>query len=250
MNSYKEDNDKKIRRIIITDGSWHVPYFHVLTDQLLWFYYNTIPLGESIEFVIDQPKNKIFKQEKFVKQFNSIASFFKIPVLLKDAFEQEYDNIEYLEYVKDIRGSLGDYRRNDSEFILHLRSFANIDEKYIGKKYIINRTKENGRVLSSEKIEEYKIKGYEEIFLEQLPIQEQINLFYNCKEIVGIHGSGLTNILFAGNDIEITEICVNYSFNVFFNLIQKVANITGINYTFKLIQNLQGKNSISLKILN
>jgi hypothetical protein len=239
-----------MRRIIITDATWHIPYYHILVDQLLWFYYNTIPVGESIEFVINQPKNRKFKEEKFVKLFNSTASFFKIPVVLKDAFEQEYENIEYLEYIEDIRGSLNSYRKNDSEFILHLRSFANIDEKYIGKKYIINRPKEYGRVFSPEKIEEYKVKGYEEIFLEQLPFQEQINLFYNCKEIVGIHGSGLTNILFAGNDIEITEFSVNYNPYWFVYLIQKVAVITGINYTYKIIQKFQGQNSLRLKMIN
>lgn len=59
----------------------------------------------------------------------------------------------------------------------------------------------------------YTKKGYEIFSLQDLSLQDQINLFYNAKKIVGFHGAGLTNIVWSRFKVDLTELFSPDHFN-------------------------------------
>jgi capsular polysaccharide biosynthesis protein len=92
------------------------------------------------------------------------------------------------------------------------------------KKVFISRSKASSRRIVNES-EVFKVlenKGYEKVFLEDLKVIEQAQLFYNANEIIGVYGSGLANLVFCKKGAKVIEI--NPSIGVdkgFFNLITK-----------------------------
>lgn len=62
-------------------------------------------------------------------------------------------------------------------------------------------------------------KGFQVIYSEDFTISEQIKIFYSAQYIVGIHGSGLANIIFAQSNSHILELMPESSINpCFFDL--------------------------------
>lgn len=63
------------------------------------------------------------------------------------------------------------------------------------------------RVLNEEELINYLEKfGFESVTLEEMPVAEQIALFYHAKIVVAPHGSGLTNIIFCQKETKIIEL--------------------------------------------
>lgn len=71
-------------------------------------------------------------------------------------------------------------------------------DKNANRKIFLNRSKKRIRFLSNSKaVEEIAIKyGFEIMDADNFSLQEQIQLFSETKWLVGIHGAGLTNIMF------------------------------------------------------
>jgi capsular polysaccharide biosynthesis protein len=71
------------------------------------------------------------------------------------------------------------------------------DKKFPSLFYIYRPLGRRG-VLNEEEFHSYLIKyGFAIIRLENYSIDEQINIFMNAKFIIGVHGAGLTNIIFS-----------------------------------------------------
>jgi tetratricopeptide (TPR) repeat protein/capsular polysaccharide biosynthesis protein len=63
------------------------------------------------------------------------------------------------------------------------------------------------RVLNEEEVmDELSKFGFVRVFLESLPLQEQIALFFHAKVIVAPHGSGLTNTMFCQTGTKVIEL--------------------------------------------
>lgn len=80
-------------------------------------------------------------------------------------------------------------------------------------KIFIGRKKASKRLLLNE--EEVKKalekKNFKTVYLEDLSVKEQIMLFFNAIQIVGVHGAGLTNLLFSQAGSLVLELFpVNY----------------------------------------
>jgi hypothetical protein len=77
-----------------------------------------------------------------------------------------------------------------------------IGRKNAGKRLLLN---EEEVVLALQKI------NFKSIYLEDLSVKDQIKLFFNAHEIVGVHGAGLTNLLFSQAGSLVLELFpVNY----------------------------------------
>lgn len=76
------------------------------------------------------------------------------------------------------------------------------------KRYYISRSNAGYRRLLNEKqlLEKLEDIGFESISLENLPILEQIEAFSRAECIVGMHGSGLANMIFCPADALIVEV--------------------------------------------
>lgn len=84
---------------------------------------------------------------------------------------------------------------------------VNIPESKFSKKVFISRADAARRRIRNrgELVEDLRELGFESYELTKLSFQEQVALFAQAEEIVGVHGAGLANIMFA-SDCRVTEI--------------------------------------------
>lgn len=76
---------------------------------------------------------------------------------------------------------------------------------YNGAKIYINRA--NRRLSNEDEIQLYLSKcGFAILYLENLTLDEQINMFAHASVIIGMHGAGLANMVFCSEDVNIIEI--------------------------------------------
>ena len=79
--------------------------------------------------------------------------------------------------------------------------------RYPERIYISRNKARYRRVLNEEEVmSELSKFGFVRIFLESLPLQEQISLFFHAKVIVAPHGSGLTNTMFCQSGTKVIEL--------------------------------------------
>ena len=93
-------------------------------------------------------------------------------------------------------------------------------KKYLNKKnrsllkfkkiYITRKSKkdfDNRKILNEKEVKKFLVnKGFKIFCLEELTFFQQISLFYNAKIIIGLHGAGLTNVIFCKPNTKIFEI--------------------------------------------
>jgi hypothetical protein len=70
------------------------------------------------------------------------------------------------------------------------------------------------RLLNEDKIAEYLSKlGFEKIFIEEMTVSEQIDLFQQARWIVAPNGSSLLNLIFADTNVKLIVLCQPNLFN-------------------------------------
>lgn len=94
---------------------------------------------------------------------------------------------------KDLRDIF--LKNNDS-------NISSYDKIYISRKYASSR-----RIVNEDKlIEEIEKIGFKVVYLESLSPYEQAELFNKAKIIIGLHGSGFANLIFATPKCKVVEI--------------------------------------------
>lgn len=92
----------------------------------------------------------------------------------------------------------------------YLRRVLGIEERPArpGRKLLISRADTRGRAVLNweELLPVFRRQGFEVMELADLPTDAQIALFRDVSQVVGVHGAGLTNILFAPRDCTVLEI--------------------------------------------
>jgi Glycosyltransferase 61 len=92
----------------------------------------------------------------------------------------------------------------------YLRRVFKIDERpsHPSRKIAISRTDATARRIVNweETASVLRRHGFEIVELAELPTESQIVLFRDCAQVVGVHGAGLTNLLFAPRDCSVLEI--------------------------------------------
>jgi capsular polysaccharide biosynthesis protein len=74
------------------------------------------------------------------------------------------------------------------------------------KIYVSRALASKRRFVNHQAVERYfESKGFVSVCLEKLKFQEQVKLFYNAETVVGVHGAGLTNLLYC-SDCSVLEI--------------------------------------------
>ena len=73
--------------------------------------------------------------------------------------------------------------------------------------YISRRQAKRRKIVNESELREVlRSRGFQTVYLEQLPLVEQIRLFAGAEAIVAAHGAGLTNLLFARPETAVLEI--------------------------------------------
>lgn len=112
--------------------------------------------------------------------------------------------------------------------------------EYTPERLYISRAKTKRRrvVNEDEVLKVISRYGFTRIFLEDLSLIEQINLFKNAEIVIGPHGAGFTNLIFANSSLKLAEFFhPSYDNNCFFILSSilgmKHYHLYGKDYTSK-----------------
>ena len=107
-----------------------------------------------------------------------------------------------------------------------------IASKYAGaggarnRRLLIGRKGPTRKIHNFERVQSFLAgHGFETIFLEGLSIVDQILLFQNAEFVIGVHGAGLTNLLFCEPGTKVIEFMPSVEMRPFFWLISEKLNL-------------------------
>lgn len=88
------------------------------------------------------------------------------------------------------------------------RAFSNLIDESRSRRIYISREKASRRRLVNEKAvwPLFRDAGFEKVFMEDLPLDEQIRLMGAAEAVVAPHGAGLTNVVFCAPETKVAEI--------------------------------------------
>ena len=191
-------NMARLDHAILFDGKVGLNYFHFYNDvickifKIQQYFTSEQPLLISKE-LYDSKLFRYFLQFSFLNKWNwQVAGSADYMHIKKLYF------LKYREYDRDGLGKVAGIARKAS---------FQYDERFT--KIFINRRERYGRYIQNFNSLQPVLNenGFLIVYLEDLSIPEQINLFANAKIIIAIHGAGLTNIIFTlENDPLILEI--------------------------------------------
>jgi hypothetical protein len=243
-----EEDFSKISKIVIYNNI-NTNHYHIIFELLKLFYFLTKKLkkNKKIDIFLKTKNLEMFKINHYIDLFNLK---FKVNFkknndhinlgMLKDNIYYIIDNVLYIDGF-EIRKT---FKKDEyiKEYFLYIRKFPNFNnEKFKNKKFVINR--KITRKFNSNTINEFKNLGYEEIFFEETSLFDQMNIFANSSEIVAVHGASLANLVFAHNDLKLTEIAIDFNNSCYPNLVDKLKLINiEINYKQIKTENKEGKN--------
>ncbi|NEO53877.1 MAG: glycosyltransferase family 61 protein [Okeania sp. SIO3B5] len=82
----------------------------------------------------------------------------------------------------------------------------NRERNKVNRIFISRKNSRSRHILNEDEIlDRLAIHGFKKYFLEELSITEQIELFYDADYVIGVHGAGLVNLIFA-SEINVLEI--------------------------------------------
>lgn len=179
----------KTSNAIIFDYNVGLNYYHLFVDVLPKIFLLARYNLNSNELLISEriydsaPFNYIISHTKIFNEF----TFNIIPsnVYVKSK------GVYYARPLVDSKESVASLRRN----IIKIDKIDKIDKNY--ERVFVNRRKDSGRYLSNYDSVVHILKKYgiKTIYLEDECIDSQINIFSRATLIIGIHGAGLTNII-------------------------------------------------------
>ena len=94
----------------------------------------------------------------------------------------------------------------------------------VTEKIFISRSKSNRRKITNEEdvIKLVTNYGFKIIYMEDLNVIEQINLFNKTKVIIAPHGAGISNIVYCSNSFKLLEIFPENYFDSSFRILSQV----------------------------
>lgn len=224
-------------------------YSHFLVDILGKLFYIKKYFPDVKPFYVipdNNQENEAYKKQ--VHTFNDILSllnldYYKIDLTnnhKKFIFNKVYSIAPETEY---------DYQRFKNSY----QTFTKIKEIFAPKRkplynkniFIPRKEYYSKRIGNLSKLESILTENnYEIVFLEDLSLQEQINLFYDAKNIIAVTGTSLVNMIFANENTNILSMHSEdgYSTGEF----SVMAKFNNINYTEVYLQNYNIENVLNI----
>lgn len=107
------------------------------------------------------------------------------------------------------------------------------------KIYISRRQARWRRVVNESEVTEYlQSQGFRIITMETLSLVEQITLMQSAKQIIGLHGAGLTNLIFCQPNTQVVEIFPRHSVLPYFWVIANQLQLTHYSLLGEVCQSL------------
>jgi hypothetical protein len=190
--------DTAIRINLVKGGDKN--YWHILHDIIGQVYLAKQHKLDELPFIIssDLYKQKIFQflitNNLYLKNLNWVVQ------------DKNYYNVKNIFFIQK--------KINSSEQLTWIRETTNFEKTTnLNRSIFLTRSNKRKRFLSNSlEIEMIAKKiGFEIVDSDDLSINEQLSLFYSCKNIIGLHGAGLTNIIFSKSKLTLLEIFpINY----------------------------------------
>jgi capsular polysaccharide biosynthesis protein len=185
---------KKIDKAIWITDEWSIEYFHWLTDALSRLYSVQLFAGD---FTIILPQS--YQDKPYIA--GSLAAF---------NFKVEYFNPKKRLKINELLlpGHVAPTGNYNSAVINEIRSVFLKDKLNVpARKIYISRQKAAKRtVLNEEQVTALMTQyGYEIHYFEDYSFQEQVEIMSEAISLVGLHGAGLTNMLFMPKGAQVLE---------------------------------------------
>lgn len=210
-------------------------YSHFLMDVLGKFFYINKYFPDTKPFFIISDKKRTEIYNSTTHSFKEIIEIFKKEYGLAGILDINNSNSFVFEKAYSIAPS--DYLRSQLFYendisVLNLRKLFLPDRPslnnrniFIPRKNIFSKRSENINSLIKLFIE----NNYEILYFEDLSFQEQINAFYDAKNIVALDGSSLVNVLFANKKANILAFHCDPEFHAYEWAV--ISKKLGINYS-------------------
>jgi len=187
----------KFPEAIVLDGHAAENYFHFFLDVInkAWLL-EDIPDSNRIPIVINERMWNLPYVQGCFKFLDKIKS--KNLFILKP---NEFIKCEKVWLIKPMRYKL--------DYLLGIRSlFANLNTTSNRQRIFFSRKENSPRHLLNERevFDLCEKHGFHLVYLEDLSFLEQISVSQNASHIIGIHGAGLTNILFSRGELSLLEL--------------------------------------------
>jgi capsular polysaccharide biosynthesis protein len=179
---------QKIDEVILGIQDWDHNYFHWMTEVL-----------PAILAMRERKSVPVLLNSNSIKQKHIVNSLelFQIPFVIHDIYNKT-GRISKLHMVKV--PVVAEYNEQVMFKLQHYfyEKLGIGSQSHPGKKIYISREKANRRKVSNENelISMLVNKGFEVVYLEEYSLAEQVILLSEAETVVGIHGAGLTNIMF------------------------------------------------------
>ncbi len=212
--------------IWFTDHKSHV-YFHWILDSLQRA---EMSINFNDEFPLLVPE-ELFKLSFVNESLDFLGLRYKV---LKSDQLYKIDNLLITSKTADESGNYNTVILN--KLIKRFKENSKLIEVKPSKNYFIIRQQKDGRIVDNfQSIKKVLNKyNFELLRFEEYTFLEKINLMNECKNLMGIFGSGLTNMIFLNqesNVIEIREVEDRHN-NAFFSLSSSV----GTNYYYEFFE--------------
>lgn len=186
-----------VKEIILLDGHGSTNYFHFLIDVVskLWLL-DQIPNSNKLPILINE---KVFHLPYFQDFFSKNEMLKNRALIIQSSNKPIVSNKVWL--IKALPFAQKNLTKMRSLEMASLK-------RDVSKKLFVNRKSTSNRHIFNSSELYYRISkmGFEEVFLEDLPFLDQINLFHNASHIIAVHGAGLANMLFCKEDTCILEL--------------------------------------------
>ena len=187
-------------------------------DEIDFFLFPDINQRYQIESldILKIPKKKRISSKIFRHTQTNMAISVDHPYVIKNDPSNEIQNLPrwIIKYLK--------------ESFLDKESKKNLPKKvYIDRSDSKSNHSHLRRIINEIEVQEFLIKkGFSIISLSDLSFEDQINLFKNATDVVGLHGAGFANIIFCKSNTKILELKPIHAGKVIANL----ANNNDLDY--------------------
>lgn len=231
VKTYSNYSNKKINKAVSFRDTGEYNYFHFFNDVLLKYYFlkNNITDLEEYQFIVSK---KLYEREYF-QYFLKNTSVGKYNWILQDV--NDYIEVKEAIYCKPYT--------HDIKLYKELLSELNISPKG-NRKIYITRPSSSLRFISNETELTLILleNGFEIIDPSELNFEQQISVFSQADWIIGVHGAGLSNMIFrAGAPLNVIEIFSPY---IGFNPFHYIMMAKMFQFNYKYINGIENKDKV------
>lgn len=219
----KTKQTNSIGPYLIVFNKWSMAYYHWLAEvlpKLIWFSAN----NNIEQYTLLLPDSH---RQNFILDYLNKLGYNKVVYFNAD----ENIRLENAKYISEF-SQTGNIR---PEVAADIRSYYSNTEN-AGKMVYISRAKSPKRKVVNEEQLLRLLTGFgvEVVYTDNMPVEEQIDIFSKCKLLIAIHGAGLTNMLFMPTGGKIIELRLHgdNTNNCYFSL----ASALGLPYYYSLCE--------------